>query len=645
MADIDSRELGLDRTVLEATFNKPKPGSSPVHTAAVKKVHSEMMHTVHPDVASNLTNETQNVPKLPDMIQVIEHNIDGDKSTGTLVRNPEQRRRYNQATEAAELAFNLVDKGYAQLTNGQKRQLQERLLPAMMRFMPALNDAFGPMNRRERQKAMEDILQDPSFQVQVKDILGQIIEGYKTPAELDKGDYEEKKKHYEEKHLEQTKTNREYVAAVRHQAEFTGGGSKGRDLAALGPKSVLDAQLGLVSSQLKSLETEAKNLETEIKADTILDNRTYPSGNADLDAKILAARARLTTSQPRKALLDATLIPDKQREVATAKSRVDRQTELETERAKAESEEREVLARKEHLDHEVADLYREMLAAQAELGINKLDKAAAEKNLVTDLQSVFSRAAEQVVKGRMEAADTARKDLGKSIPQDALTKGLAAKYLDAEGNIKKDLVKADYKKLLEFKANDLAVAAMVAGGMSEAEAKAAIANDKELAKKAQVESASELMTRYIQAGNKMKPEEARRLLASDIGDELLGAAMDKNKQLDDKLKEYASMMPEEEKHDEHKKTKWVDVLKKVKIPTPTKKQLLIASLLMSGGFFYGPQLLTAAIPVVNHALSRWVMFYKANPGLKMAAETAKATGHQVSQGVSHAIDKATTLGS
>ena len=157
------RELHNQEALPDAVFNIQQGSSA--RKRAAENIRRQQSSDNPRDIIESLSPEP---PPLEALHFAIERNIDADKSTGSQVRTPEQQDRINRANAAAELAHSVLDRGYPNLTEGQKRQVRERVLPEMQRLWPSINTAFGSMSRGERLKTMDDVLSDPQFQVELK---------------------------------------------------------------------------------------------------------------------------------------------------------------------------------------------------------------------------------------------------------------------------------------------------------------------------------------------------------------------------------------------------------------------------------------------------------------------------------------------
>lgn len=624
MADIDTSELSQDRTLPEAVFKRTAPGTPPEHVAAVNRVTSQQAADHPVEVADRFTVSTEDVPNLDVLRATIEKKI-GDTSAGTLIRTPEQQNRLNEANAAAELAFLVVDKGYNQLTTGQKLQIQERVLPAMMRLWPELNTAFGTMNRRERLKAMEDILQDPLFHRELQKLITEIQN--EDTGTVDRSEYEQKKEQYEKERQRLVALNREYAEALAKKVEFDPGHTKARELASIPAVSALDAAINLQNIQLRTLQNESDLLKEKIEIfkRAIHDPRTTPE-LVRIRAEASDPIYGLDASRLRKAELDTRLIPDKEQEIATLQQSKARRAELEKEREAVCDKERDLLHQRDELDREVARLQREMLSSQAKLGLSELEKASKEQAFVRSLQNSFARAAEAVVRKRAQDAEDARDKLLKNIPIQARTLALRERYIDKNGKLKKDVLMADYKKLIRGNFDDVVVDMLMAqGGMRLAEAAKKMATDDAFAQETRTLAATELLSRYIQGGNKMKPEELRRLMNSEVGIDVVSKALDANKEAQKTLDDLTKRMSPEDKEDV-KKEGWKAVLKKIKLPKVTAHQLLTATAIgggfLVGGFFAGPIILNWLIPQIYKAIDRWVGLSKKYPAFEPIIDTA-----------------------
>lgn len=637
----DIRELSQPRTLSEAVLKRTSSTVSPGHRDAVAQVNSKQAADIAAShtVTNEFTVPTEQVPQL-DMLKItIERTIDGEKSTGVVVRNTEQIRRLNQANAAAELAVAVVDKGYDHLTTGQKRQVQERVLPAMMRYWPALNVALGPMNRQERQQAMSDILSDPQFHQELRIIVLQLQADETTRQSVDKTTYEHKKEEYEQKNQQLHSIRRDYADAAAHNHTFDSG--QPNDVLLGGPPqgiphvADLEAAKSTAERQERLLTAEHTGVKSKIQEHERWEHHANPKSDADIAAKVRLANSELGGLRTRRTDLEQTVLPRKEQEKGLFDAQIRRRQELEAEREQARSRERELLNQRDVFEHEVNTLQSEMLSAQADLGINKLEKAAKEEGFVKDLQGSFARAAEAVVRKRALEVEKARDDLLKKYPDKAKGKGLRNRWVNLDGEINKDRVKADYNRLIRSDFNDVVADMLVEqGGMRRDEAKHKLASDDTFAKEARTEAATELMTRFIQSGGKLKSGEVRRLYESEIGIEMVGNAMNNNEAFKTKLKE---LMPEE------KSTDWKAVLKKIKLPAPTWRQLIIGAAVVGTGFFAGPTLLGLLIPQVEHALGRWEGFAHKYPGVGEAGRTAIENVQAASSSVAEHISNATPL--
>jgi len=626
MANIDTRELSSHTTIPEAVFRRPAPGSSVAHQRAVGEINRrDAADTIPTSATESLTVPMHKILSLDLLKVTIAQNIDADKSTGVIIRNPEQIHRLDQANAAVELAHLVLERGYVDLTVGQKRQLQERVLPALMRLWPEFNTAFATLTRRDRQLMMDDFLADPQFSRELLTIIKELQSESNAVVVPDKSDFETKKETYDKKRIELTKLTGDYTQALSDKEAFDPHHPKADELALLPTASILDINLIVKNTELKALQNEGISLKEKIDIyfRALNDPRTTPE-LIRTKAEASDATHGIDALRRIKTELDTLLLPAKQSEIMALDMAKARRKELEEEQKEARKQEREILGRRDDLDQEVAKLNRERLSAQADVSLGKLKRTADEKVYVLSYQNSFARAAEVVVRDRITRKEDARSKLLAEIPDQAM-QGVGKRWLSVEGELVKDRIKADYRRMIDGHMDEVTRDMLMAqGGMQGSEVDHKLLTDKAFADKARTDTATELMTRFIQSGGKMAQSDVRRLMNSEVGIDMVTEAVARNQTLNEKFEELskngAMLSVKEAKPGVNRKDQIKKILKK--LPKPTRKQLLVAGLLAAGGYFAGPAILSALIPQIDKAAVKW---------------SAVAAKHQVVQSVADVL--------
>lgn len=590
----DIRELHNREALPDAVFNMQQ--GSTARKRAAENIRAQQQLDNPRSVTESLNPEP---PTLESLHYAIQKNIGADKSTGVPVRSPEQQDRVNRANAAVELAHTVLEKGYANLTEGQKRQVRERILPEMQRLWPSINDAFGTMSRNERLRAMDDILMDPAFAQNLKTIIEELRTKEVKGNGGEKSAYEAAKAEYEKKEVEQRNIHRQYRDTVNHLNEFNPAGDKGRQLANLDPLPVLQSDLDSVKTEITTLEGEKKSLEQEIsQVNRQLDR--IRGGDPALEGRLTNLQSRLSSKESD--------LRTKKSDEQSINQKINRRKELEKEKEDAEKEERTEWLAKETIDREVRDLYEKMLIAQADRDLAKLGRGADEEKFVQDFQRSFANAAEKVVRERIEQMEPAQKSVSHETSESAIHKGLEKRWVNAGGKLDKKAIRRDYERLIRDQLDEVVKDTLLEqGGMrTRRDVEHKLETDKEYAKKAREKTAEKILSRYLQTGGKLKPDEARKIADSELGTEIAIQAFENNKSLNEKLDEYKekNMLPKE----------WNWKVAFSRLPKADKRQLVKAGLVVAGigvgTFFAAPFIIPIIDRVFDWGVENWKDYVK-----------------------------------
>lgn len=584
----DIRELHSQEAIPDAVFNMQQ--GSTARKRAAEAIRRQQI-TDNPRAITESLNPTPLT--LESMQYAIQRNISADKSTGTLDRSPEQQDRVNRANAAAELAHTILEKGYANMTEGQKRQVRERVLPEMQRLWPALNTAFGTMTRTERQKAMDDILLDPQFSQQLRIIIEELQIREVTDGSEAKSAYEQAKEAYEKKDLEKKDVERQHTAATDQKNAFTATGEKGRELSTLDSISALESQLEAKKSEIASLESEQTRIVRQIN------NETNTLGKLRTGApEVTDVNNRLTALNNHLANIENEIRTKKIEEQGIQRSK-ERREALEKEKSEAGSTERDKLVALETIEDELKKLKEKMLIAQADKDLAALGRGANEEAFVKEFQRSFANAAEKVVRERIQQMEQAKDTVAKGTPTAALSQGLERRWVNIDGKLDKKTIKRDYERLVHDQLDEVVKDALQAqGGMrSRADVEHQLATDREFAKTAREQTAEKILARYLQTGGKLTPDEARKLADSELGLELASQAFERNAELKKKLDEL------QEKQHVPRNWNWKTTL--IKLPKVTRRQLVTAGLVGAGVFFGAPLVMPLLDKAFDWGIENW----------------------------------------
>lgn len=581
----DIRELHNQEAVPDAVFNIQQ--GSTARKRAAENIRRQQSSDNPRNIIESLSPEP---PPLEALHFAIERNIDADRSTGVRVKAPEQIDRINRANAAAELAHSVLERGYPNLTEGQKRQVRERVLPEMQRLWPSINTAFGSMNRSERLRAMDDVLTDPHFQLELKRIIDDLQTRTIDGDSGEKSVYDQAKEALEEKQLEQADIRHRYRDAEGDKFEFDTStvppGRKGQELVSLGSLSVMEGEHVTVSEELNSLTSMANSLEEKRRRlATKLDGLTPGNANYTATENQLNAITQQLTN------LVTTEIPPRKRRQQDLSQSIARKKELQEEKEKVEKDEKELWLQKEKIDREVDKLRKKMLSSLADKDLAKLGRGAREEAYVQEFQRSFAKAAEQVVRMRIQEADQARSRVADDTTSQAVRGGLQKRWVERDGKLDKKAIRRDYDRLIHDELDEVVKDALQAqGGMrSRADIEYKLSTDKEYAKNARQETAQKILERHLQTGGKLKPDEARKLADSDLGLEIASEAFAKNAELQGKLNDL------QDKNKVPKNWNWKTTL--TKLPRPTRRQMITAGLVGAGVFFGAPFIM----PILDRA--------------------------------------------
>lgn len=631
MSEHGGHELPRNQAIADAVFNKPVPHATSEQQKQVEDLRKAAVPEVTP--LEQLQVRAADIPTLASMQVVIEKNIGADKTGGKIRRSAEQRRRFDQATEASQMAIEVLDKGYPGLTEGQKRQIQERVYPAMLRLWPELNTAFTGMTRRQRQKAMEDILNDPDFQREVKSLVTGIKDTYKegetkTDEETKLSDKNEELEK-EQAHLNELKRSLEEVQEKK--ASFERGGTNFRKLeSGLPSLAALDAAIDARANSLKNKRDELKRVDNQYSGVAKYEN------NPKNDDEIKGLRQRAIDLRQTKENLEDQIERLEQEHTQYVAAKKEREA-LEAEKKKTQDDEKKAQQDVDNAERKVNKLLGEKLNLQADMGISKLEKDAYEEKFVKDVQDIFATAAERVVTKRLTAAQEAAaaqataEHHGDELPESVENRA-KSRYVNRDGTLNKERIKSDYRRFMNGGLEN--ITRDVVGGSDQVH-KAEEAGKFEAYED---QTAKELLTRYIQAGGKFTKSDIDRIVTTRASNELITEAIERNETL---RKAIEAADEKANPHEEHHGSSFREKIHHVvgMIPKPTANQLLIIGALAAGGFFAGPAIIDAVLPHIHHAASRWVVEAHKHKFIAKVGHAAKEAPHTIAHAADAVEDK------
>jgi hypothetical protein len=250
---------------------------------------------------------------------------------------------------------------------------------------------------------------------------------------------------------------------------------------------------------------------------------------------------------------------------------------------------------------EVAKLESKKLIEQANKNLSESGRGAREEAYVKEWQSTFAKAAEGVVRSRLLKAEEAKNKAIKDITETALSTGARKRWHTLTGEYDKNTIKTDYRKLLVGDFDDVVTDLLVTQGQmrSKAEAEHALSSNKDFAKRARTETAEQLLTRHIQTGGKLSPQEARILIDSELGRDVIGTAISRREEYKTELAKLQKDGVVPTGWD------WSTLLKNINMPKITGRQALGFAVGAGAVFMGAPHLMALLGPSIMAASDRW----------------------------------------
>jgi hypothetical protein len=591
---VDIRELKKPQTIVESVFGTTPPDATPEQKQTVKSITSQEQKDNPKTAAEVLSLPAEQIPSRAELHDIVDRNISSyiDEHSGDRLRTPEQTRHFHQTLDAANLIQTVLEKGYQGLSHGEKQQVRMKILPDMQRLWPEINQAFGTMTTAERQKAMDGILSDPHFEIELK----RILDGLRTErTTTEDGAEKTAKDAYDRAEDEYRKTEAQLTAervalanATTQRHEFNPGEAKDRLLAGLRSMAELDRLKKLSEEELRDKRNDLNHTRERIRQLTPYENLV--GGNAQQQVLHTTAQADLPTLRGQETTLN-TDIARLRSDVDTIEADIAQRKELEEQKKNVGKDEHDATEKVGTLEVEKDQKKRDMFTAKANLELAKLDKTAKEKAIVQRWQKAFSQAAETVVRDRVAKVEQAKEAIKDTASGAALSAGLEKRWKKANGDPNKAAIRKDYKALVNNNLDSIITDAMSREGVTNPDASMVAA--------ARKKTAEEILANYLKTGGKISAADAKRLVDSDLGEEVITNAAKKNKALVDAMDKL--------KREGHIPGDWDfgTLLKELKLPKVDKKQLLGIALGVGAAYFVAPQIITALMPHIITAAHRW----------------------------------------
>lgn len=471
--------------------------------------------------------------------------VDIDPATGKKIRaagSPEETR-FNNSKQRAEIISNYLEKGYDGLTPPEKIFVTNEIKNALSAWPPG-QQFIDVLTPAEQQELFEKILK------------GQEDEDIKLPATVRKlleermaqgviaDEVTEKQRKFDELRQKETEIQNQVtlnateltnVSGSLAQFETVGGtpGAKLRELERLQKKSTkLNQDLEEKTDQLETAKTQLNRLENQ--------------------RDMLLATGASTTAVDGLIPIKETAISGSKTEISRIQQQLDRKQALETEKASLEARKQTLGEEKARLQQQLQDAIRQRTGAQADFMKAKIERTEKEEKFADSIKNLFSDASINYLMDKiqvMEAADKQVFDEEKAKAVDPAEKALidAMKGQRWEkdkrvgiGRFGRRTLRVLDGKAIQVDFNTIMTAngdpkeamrqALQENGITVAEADAKV-NDPEFMKKMAPQFMEKLLTRAVEAGVKFTEHDARVIIESEWGAQMIDRAVDNSEAL------------------------------------------------------------------------------------------------------------------
>lgn len=427
-------------------------------------------------------------------------------------------------TDGTKLAYTYVDSAGATKSVTIAEYLQDcrqRAFDTIKAVWPNAGEVIGRETAETQKRMLDKMLRDPEFAKHMKARLEEIISGAQEPKSIPqevldavrktKLEYDTKLK--EEQWASDDLTKKKDELRDEYETIPPKAGTKGEQLAKMKPLAVLEANK-------KAAEKDVENKQLAFDAAQAAYNDIKNTRGAD----------PIDVNEARRELVDARdAFTKAQAKLNTAIAALAARKELEEYKVKLQDEIRRLQQEldKKQLERQTAETaYFDALATKDE---RELELGRSEASFLSKLKGVEGEAVRKYLQAELGKYEVTREEILKEHGDDALAQGLQDRWnkKNKRNEFNKSTIESDFKTFInkgDQGLTEIVVKTLVAGGMSEKEARAKIVNDKEFATKAKGDVVERLLTRRLQTGG-INEGEARRIIDMPGGEDAIENAI------------------------------------------------------------------------------------------------------------------------
>lgn len=490
---------------------------------------------------------------MEDMQVAIDANIsmkDVVAAKGKRVREPgsDEELRYNEALGNARLANELLIKGYDQMEDHDKELARDRVKAAVESYWVDAATTFSGLSEDKIDRMVETFLRDPKFSRKMSELFVKLQKERipQVPSELQQK-FREAEENFNTINAEYERVSDELAEARDLKDKFRDGEEKAEELKDLGRLSDAETALERAKENLEQAQAEERDLRAVLSKIERWEDAVRNGHTVSADAQAVIA---MKGTYERQLAAKENSVKSLKGTETKARRKVEDIKSLEELKQKTINDVRRLSEQEAALGREKTKAQTKMYLSQADLNRAQEEHKQAELKFIKELENLYAQSTENIIDVQLERAQQKREDLLKEIGEEGFAMKIRDRWnVTEKGKLKlnKERIQSDYKDLLDVKGGpkELVVKILMSEPnlMTEAQAREYLFQNSDKAKELQREATMQLMSKVLQKGSGIKPNEEhlRIIQESDWGEDLIDDAMRKNTENDAEAKRMKEM--------------------------------------------------------------------------------------------------------